>query len=376
MLNKKWIFLICLALVVYMIDSRTEVPILEDTSVPVGMEIPAKKKTFEEFVGIAKNIDPLYPIGLPYTKYPDLVLPTYIKYRENLLTNVVDQGKCASCWAISVCHMIQDRISLYTGGKIKRPLSYQELVSCFNVKGDLGCTEGGSPEQAYDYIASNGIASAQDYPYQQFKTTDIVKCDPLKKQGLRTYIQRNSVRSLCIDPSIYKKGSNKWQSVINQNMRNMCTELFLNGPIVTTIQVFSSIYNFDGLSIYDPDEKDLGKYIGGHAVVCLGAVMDEVNGEEPGFDGKYYIIKNSWSASHPIKSPASKGFFYIRAGKNVCGIESRASTCQISMTDEIKGNMVASLDESRYLTYESYVSDPERQLFITKSTRLRSMLRS
>lgn len=361
--------------IILIIDSRTKVLILEDTSVPVGMNKPGKKKTYEEFVGIAKGIDPQYPIGLPYTKYPDLKLPNYLKYREKLLIDVVDQGLCASCWAISVCHMIADRISIYTNGRIKRPLSYQELVSCFSDGSNAGCEVGGIPEKSYEYIVKNGVATEKDYPYKQLKSNTIVKCDPSKQEGFRTYIERNSVRSLCIDPGIYKKGSNKWQSVIDQNTRNMATELFLNGPFVITIQVYSSLYDYDGLSIYDPSDKQIGEYIGGHAAVCLGASLEEVNGEEPGFDGKYWVIKNSWSPSWPSKSPASKGFMYIRAGKNVCGIESRASTCQISITDEIRQNMVKSLDESRYLSYESYVQDPDRQLYITKSTKLRAMLK-
>ncbi|CAM9207203.1 unnamed protein product [Pylaiella littoralis] len=362
----------CLLVVIYLVDSRTEVLILEDTSLPVGMRKPGRRKTYGEFVKAA-GMNPRYPIGIPYVNYPDMELPTYLKYRESMLTDVVNQDQCTSCWAISVCHVIADRISLYTGGRIRRPLSHQELVSCFNVRGDLGCTVGGIPEQAYEYIAEHGIATEEDYPYVQAGTTRIARCDPGKKKGFRTYIQKNSTRSLCVDPSIHEKGSADWQKVVDQNIRNMRTELFLNGPINVTVFVYSSMYEYDGLRIFDPEEKDLGAYVGGHAAVCFG-MAEEVNGEEPGFDNWYWLVKNSWSTSWPLKSPASKGYMYIRAGKNVCGIESRASTCQILITDEIKKNMVSSLDESRYLSYTDYVNDPQRQLYITKATRLRSML--
>ena len=165
-----------------------------------------------------------------------------------------------------------------------------------------------------------------------------------------------------------------WQKTIDQNTKNMRTELFLNGPVVATIMVYDTLYKYDGLSVFDPKEKDLGKFIGGHALIIYG-YSEEVNGEEPGFDGKMWFCKNSWSASWPSKSPASKGFMYIRAGKNVCGIESRASSCQVAMTAEIQRNMVKSLDESRYLSYSDYVNDPERQNYITKATKLRSLLK-
>ena len=52
-------------------------------------------------------------------------------------------------------------------------------------------------------------------------------------------------------------------------------------------------------------------------------------------------------------------------GKNVCGIESRASSALPELTDEIKANRV-SLDESRYISYDSYINDPERSNYIEK----------
>ena len=359
--------------VIYLIDSQTEVAVLDDTSLPVGMEKPKPKMSYEVFVKQAAAIDPLYPIGIGMASLPNVKdkIPRYLKYREDMLTPVVNQSECASCWAISVCHMIADRISLITGGKIKRPLSHQELVSCFDVRGDLGCTQGGSPEKCYRYIAENGIALASDYPYVQTDTTKVAPCDAVKLRGKRTYIQRGSFKSLCEDPYKYEEGSAKYKEVVKQNMENMRTELYLNGPIVITILCYANLYNFSGLQIYTHTE---GEYIGGHAALCVG-FADEVNGKEEGFDGKYYVIKNSWSSHWPLKSPSSKGYLYIRAGENVAGIESRASTCQICITDEIRSNMVGSLDESRYVSYSDYVNDPQRQMYITKATRLRAMFK-
>lgn len=365
--------LVVLLVVIFIIDSQTEVPVMEDTSEPVGAKKFGRKKTYQEFVGAA-NMNPQYKIGIAYKSLPDVELPTYLKYKEALLTPVVNQDQCTSCWAISVVHLVQDRISLYTKGAIKRPLSYQELVSCFNNKDDTGCTIGGIPEQAYRFLSENGVGTEEHYPYVQANTTKIAKCDPSKQKGFRTFIQKNSIRSLCIDPDNYKKGSAQWQKTIDRNTKNMRTELFLNGPFCITIMVYSSLYNFDGLSIYDPPDNKLGKFIGGHAALCVG-YAEEVDGEEPGFDGNYWVIKNSWSASHPLKSPASKGFLYIRAGKNLIGVESRASSCQVAMTAEIQKHMVKSLDESRYISYSAYSTDPNRKLWVQKSTRLRSLLK-
>ena len=118
-----------------------------------------------------------------------------------------------------------------------------------------------------------------------------------------------------------------------------------------------------------PDDDD--EYVGGHAAVLFG-FSEEVNGVEEGFDGDTWFIKNSWSASWPIKSPASKGLFYMRAGKNCCGVESRASCAQPVITDEIRRHLVP-LKQSSYHSYTEYVSDPERANFITKATKLRTL---
>ena len=366
---------VALLCVIYLIDSTTEVLVMEDTSLPHGMEKPGPKKSYDTFVKAA-SIDPSYPIGIPLAILPPKSelpkLPRYYKYRENLLTPVINQDKCASCWAISVCHVISDRISLMTGGKIMRPLSHQELISCFDVKGNLGCEVGGSPEAAFRYGEEKGFSLDSHYPYVQQNTTQIVPCDIKKQQGPRTFVTRGSVKSLCEDPYRYEEGSPQYLKVIAKNIQAMKTELYLHGSICCTIFVYKSMYNFDGLSIYEGPEKG-DEYVGGHAAVLFG-YSEEVNGVEENFDGDMWFVKNSWSSAWPIKSPASKGLFYIRAGKNVCGIESRASAAQPVITDEIRAHMVDPIQKSAYLTYTSYVKDPARNNFIKKATKLRAAL--
>lgn len=366
---------VALLCVIYLVDSMTEVPVLEDRSLPVGMEKPGPKKSYEVFVKQAASIDPLYPIGIPMIQSVDATvkLPKYCKYKENLLTPVVNQEICSSCWAISVCHVISDRISLLTGGKIMRPLSYQELVSCHNPKGNRGCEIGGSPESTYIFGVEKGFSLASDYPYVQQKTTKIAPCDTRKQQGPRTFVQRGSVKSLCDDPSRYKEGSPQYLKIIKNNMERMKTELYLHGSICCTIFVYKSMYNFSGLQIYQGPKKN-DKYVGGHAAVIYG-YSEEVNGVEKGFDGNMWFVKNSWSSSWPIKNPSSKGLFYMRAGTNCCGIESRASCAQPVITDEIRANLVP-LEKSSYRSYSEYVSDPERANFVTKATKLRALVKN
>lgn len=362
------IIVICL---IYAVDSYyNETLILEDTRPPIGTK-KQKNRTYEEFLALAK-VDPKHEIGIPWVKLPDLegFLPNYLKYKEKYMTGVVNQGKCASCFSIAVVQMISDRISLYTGGKIKRDLSVQELLSCWNVRGDQGCTVGGIPEHAYTYLIKNGISLDSIYPYEQKNTTKVAKCRKDKLDGFRTYIQPDTVRSLCIDPYRYKEGSKRYNSVIRENILNMKKEILMNGSIVGTILVHENLNTYDGLSVYTG--TDGSKYIGGHALVIYGWSNEGINGDEPGFDKAYWCCRNSWGHSWPTKSPASKGYFYIEMGRNVAGIESRASRAIPVMTNEIKENKIDSLDEVRYTTYGDYVNDPERENYITKVGKMRS----
>jgi len=360
--------LICL---IYIMYKKRNMSVMEIQSVQddLGSNVGANQ-TFQQFVDVAKVIDPKYPINIPWIGLPKITkLPTYLKYKERLLTPVVDQFGCASCWSITVTSMMSDRISIYTGGKVMRPLSIQEMISCWSGHRGEGCRIGGIPETAYKYVVKNGISLAKDYPYQQKDTNTIAECDKSKLNGLRTFLQSGSIRSLCRDPYQFKTGSTKYKQTISENIKNMKNELFYNGPFVGTIMVYQNLYDYKGTSIYTGNNNS--RYIGGHAILIIGYSVGEMNGKEPGFDGDYWVCKNSWSMSWPSKSPASKGYFYIKMGDNVCGIESRASRALPVLTSEVKSNMVGSLSESRYETYGEYVEDPERENYIVGVSKLR-----
>lgn len=364
--------------VVYLVDERyDQVAIIENVgrAKPLAAKTTRKRKSYDEFVSIAK-VNHKAIIGVPWIQLPGLddYLPSYLKYKEKLLTPVIDQGKCASCWSISVVQMLADRISVYTGGRVKKVLSSQEMISCWDGHDGKACSEGGIPELAYNYIIKNGIGLDTDYPYEQRTTTKLKKCDGSRLDGERLYLEPGSVRSLCIDPYKFKTGSSNYREIIGLNIKNMKKELLVNGPFVCTIMVYQNLYAYDGLSVYEGHKGS--KFVGGHSVVCVGYCDEEMNGVEPGFDtpGGYWVIRNSWS-DWPSKSPASKGYFYIKKGSNVCGIESRASRAFPVLSAHMKTQMVESLDHSRYTSYTDYVDDPDRQLLVTKVGRIRGWLK-
>lgn len=370
--------LLAVALVVSILAaaySLRRVPVMETSasdSASLGEKKP--KRTRALFSKLA-TVDHRAEITLPWVKVDSPKKPPrYLKYKEKLLTKVIDQGDCAACWSIAVTGVLEDRISAYTNGKIIEPLSDQEMISCWAGHGGEGCAVGGIPELAYRYIETNGISLEKDYPYQQRSTNNISPCDKSRLKGKRIFIEPGSIRSLCVDPYQYAEGSRDYNRAIKSNVENMKRELFMFGAICGTVTVFDSLYSYDGLSVYTGPKKG-DKFVGGHALEIVGYCEEGVNGEEPGFDSSYWICKNSWSLEHPIKSPSSKGFIYIKMGSNVAGIESRASSARPVITAEIQKHMTDNLNSSRYISREAFVQDPERENYIGRSIKLRSMLK-
>jgi hypothetical protein len=366
------ICMLILSIVVFLLDERFD-KVLVVENLTSGKH-RRNRKTYEEFVAAAK-VDHMRVIGVPWVQLPDLdgYLPSYLKYRESLLTPIVDQGVCGSCWSISVVQMLADRVSVYTKGRVVKLLSVQEMISCWDGHDGKGCSEGGVPEMAYHYIIKNGVGLQKDYPYLQHKTNKLFPCDKSRLNGERLFVEPGSVRSLCIDPYKFKKGSAKYKKILDLNIKNMKKELLVNGPFVCTIMVYENLYSYDGLSVYEGSKGS--DFVGGHSVVCVGYCDEGINGTEPGFDtpGGYWVIRNSWS-DWPLESPASEGYFYIKKGSNVCGIESRASRAFPVLSARSRTMMVSSLDESRYTSYTDYVNDPDRKLLVTKVGRIRGWL--
>lgn len=372
--NKKGFLLLLVVLVVLALvaDSFTEVPYVEKGTLVEGDSRRRRPKASKaEFEALAAAIDPKYKTTLPWARASASVarLPKYLKYDETKLTRISDQGICASCWSIGVTGILADRISIYTNGAIKEELSDQEMVSCWRGhKGD-GCRIGGIPELAYNYIIKNGIALEKDYPYEQEFTKKITKCNKPKMGGKRVFAQAGSAKSLCIDPDQFPEGSDKWRQTVNANIDNMKREIFLRGPIVGTLMIHESTYKYQGLEVYKGPKNKGDKFIGGHVLQLVGW-SDSANTDEPGFEKKYWICKQSWGLEYPSHSIMSKGYMFVEMGRNVSGIESRASACMPVITPEISAKMVDSLDHSRFLSYEQYKNSPGRKNFIKKTTRL------
>lgn len=369
--NKTLLVLVVLvALAVVVPVGLSVVPVMADES-GAALENAygsAPKVSREEFEALA-SVDHKAPITLRWAKRTEFVpqLPNYLKYDENKLTEVIDQGKCAACWSIATTGMLADRISVYTNAAIREPLSNQEMISCWDGHEGKGCSHGGIPELAMKYLIEHGVLRERDFPYAQQHTNKIQPCNTAKKFGPRVFAQAGTDVSLCIDPYQYTKGSSKYASTVRSNIANMKKELYMHGPIVGTIMIYAGAYDYDGLSVYTgPTAGE--KFVGGHALEIIGYCDEGVNGDEPGFDQAYWICKQSWGKEYPSRTPAASGYMYVKMGVNCVGIESRASACLPVVTPEIVTNAVDSLEHSRFSSYEQYRESHNRKNFVTTST--------
>lgn len=298
---------------------------------------------------------------------PSLVLPKYFKYKESLLVPIRTQGSCASCWAFAVADMLGDRVSLLTRGRTKQSLSVQELVSCLRPE-LFQCSRGGIPEMAYPFIEKKGLSKESAYPYENIKGGDIAPCKTSRMQLWdyvmpsskkqhdrdRVFVKPGTTRNLCLNPDLYTK------SMLSKNIENMKTEIFLHGPIVGTLMVYDDLYRYDGESVYTVSPNAVLR--GGHAIEIFGWSDEGQNTDEAGFQGAYWICRNSWGHIWPRELPQhNAGWFYVRMGTNEAQIESRASAAQPMATND----RTSTWSSNAYTSYDAYVNDPERQNFFS-----------
>lgn len=93
--------------------------------------------------------------------------PASVDWRnEGLVGPVEDQGSCGSCWAFSAAGVIE---GVLRRKNITDSVSPQQLVDCSN-NSCWGCSSGW-PYYALQYVAANGIADVQEYPYVGFDQT-------------------------------------------------------------------------------------------------------------------------------------------------------------------------------------------------------------
>lgn len=217
---------------------------------------------------------------------------TYEKWQACTQT-ITDQGNCGSCWAMSGAQVLTDRFCTESMGKIKEPLSPQDMVSC---ESDEYACQGGYLSREWEYMEKTGLVTEKCFPYVSGKGY-VPKCPKQKcpTEGVE-WIKYKA-----------KKGSTLHFHDAESAMVNMVEK----GSIQAGFTVYQDFFAYKS-GVYKHKSTSVA---GGHAVKVQGYGVDSLCGE------KYWNVANSWG----IKWGMS-GYFWILRGTNECDFESQLYT--------------------------------------------------
>uniref|UniRef100_A0A914H7A0 Trehalase n=1 Tax=Globodera rostochiensis TaxID=31243 RepID=A0A914H7A0_GLORO len=274
----------------------------------------------------------------------------------DIISNVPDQGRCGSCWAVQAAATLTDRICiarLKKGQKTdsKDPRAYVSAQYTLEATPESkGCKNGTNPRFAWNYYRNMTVSGTNYEMYDGCKPYTIGpiaerkwwyfinpfgsltddaswktrepncnnKCKEryLKRQfpdGQRPwepFIHEASIMPAVTDPVAWISWNGKWgeKRINGQSLElEMMREIMANGSIQAGFEVFDDFkttFKNDRNQIYShsPNSKSMGR---GHALKIIG------------WGQLYWLAVNSWG-----KSWGHNGMMKIRRGINEGGIES------------------------------------------------------
>lgn len=261
----------------------------------------------------------IYQSLKPITHERQIKLPREFDGRKvwkNLLTPVMNQGKCGSCWTFASTGCLGDRFNIQSRGRMKVHLSPTKLLLCDTPenknKDKIGSCFGNTLHNAFRYLYIHGTPEEKCIPYTERIYREV---EMETEQGIADLCSKitGEYHDMCEDkqkPQRHYKCLHYY--VIPKDEHEIMKDIYTWGPVATGFNVYPDLHHFDGKSIYEWD--GIGKSTGGHSCVIVGW------GEEDG--KKYWIIRNSWG-----KEWGDNGYFKMMRGSNHLEIEDNCIGC-------------------------------------------------
>jgi len=199
--------------------------------------------------------------------------------KKGAVTPVKNQAQCGSCWSFSTTGSVEGAYQIATGTLLS--LSEQELVSCDH--GSNGC-QGGSMDQAIQWIETNPLCLESDYPYTS--------------GGGQSGQCKTSCQGKVTVTGLKDVPANE----------NALMAALLKGPVSIAIEADKSA--FQGYNGGILDNPACGKQLD-HGVLLVAYGTDKGT--------QYWKIKNSWGATW-----GEEGYIRFIRGKDQCGLADQA----------------------------------------------------
>jgi len=277
---------------------------------------------------------------------------------KGLLSPVINQGSCGSCWAFASTACLADRFNIQSLGLMHVELSAAKLILCnwegpelelqninpeleadklqtLNLKSiNTGACFGNTLYDAWRYLYLLGTPTEQCVPYNKTIGTNKVSYKHLSNFADPTSIPfcttiTGMIGDMCAgsyydeylgeetgEPAKRYRAYHFYAVAGTKNDKGSEYDIRYNiynwGTVTTGFTVYPDFYTFDAKKeIYKWNGK--GSAVGGHAVCIVGW------GEEKGT--KYWIIRNTWG-----KKFGDDGYFRMIRGTNECSLEENVVT--------------------------------------------------
>lgn len=214
------------------------------------------------------------------------------------LQNIVLQGSCGSCWAVTTATVLASHAEIYNVSQ--RSFASQDLVNCVpnpsSCGGTGGCL-GATVELAMHYIVHRGLRSAEEVPY----VAETRACEAHRRNAALFDSIQTDISTYDADmhgtqfhrPGVHfspqtsagfiSLGMKAWERLPENSYEPLLRAVYERGPVA--VSVSAGDWDLYSNGIFDECSVDA---VIDHAVTLVGFGVDHK------LNAKYWLVQNSW----------------------------------------------------------------------------------